>query len=91
MPLHRHPTSLQGADRSYEPRQQQRWDEPGSRDAASPRLLSPTCSCLSPAQRWGRMGAVETLAVDPRMAGRSIVCHPLSGKVWPPLRDPAPA
>lgn len=51
-------------------------------------LLSPTCSFLFPSQRWRRIGAVEGLAVGLRTADRSIVCHPLSGKVWPPLGDP---
>lgn len=32
---------------------------------------------------------MEALAEGPRMAGRSIVCHLLSGEVWPPLGDPA--
>lgn len=35
------------------------------------------------------MGAVEALAVCLGMAGRRIICHLLSGKVWPPLGDPA--
>lgn len=46
MPLCRHQAFLQGADRGHEPRQKQRWDESGSRDAACPQLLSPTRSCL---------------------------------------------
>ena len=91
MPLCRHPPPQQGAIRGHEPRQQQRWDEPGSSDAACPQPPPPACSCLSCAPRWGGTGAVEALAVGPRTAGRSIVCHLLSGEVWPPLGDPAPA
>lgn len=60
----------------------------GSCDTACPWLLSPTCLFLFPSQKWGGMGAVEALAVGLRMADRSAVCHPLSGKVWPPLGDP---
>lgn len=89
MPLHKPLPSLQRAGRGCEPRQQQRWEEFSSRDAACPQLPSPTGLCLSPAQRWGRMGAVEASAVGLGMAGRRIICHLLSVKVWPPLGDPA--
>lgn len=57
----------------------------GGTSPAAVMLPSSTCLRLSLAQRWGRMGAVELLAVDRgRLAGASSVirCQEKCGRPW---------